>query len=115
MAARTTTKPEETETPEPEKVDHASLIDAVREVLAEIGVTGTPSEEPEESTTPEEEEVETPRQTETRMRRAVEQAVGSLHIHVGDSAGKKEEPATKEPEQVPGGPGKLAKWIGLAP
>lgn len=116
MATRTAKAPvEEETTEEPTEAPKASIKDTVLEVLSELGITKgstAPVEEPEEEGAPVE-ETETPRQTESRMRRAVDEAVGGLHIHVGQASQEPEKKA-KEPEVVPGKPSKLAKFIGLA-
>lgn len=120
MATRTAKPPVEETTEEPSnpsgEAPKASIKDTVLEVLSELGITkasSTPVEEPEEEGAPVE-EPETPRQTESRMRRAVDEAVGGLHIHLGQ-ANQEPEKKAKEPEVVPGKPSKLAKFIGLAP
>lgn len=97
---------------EPTKVDHDTLIGAIKEVLGELGITSSPTAEPVEGTNEveETEELETPRQQESRMRKAVESSIGQLHIHVD---GAKDEPKAKEAEQPPGKKPWLERVIGL--
>jgi hypothetical protein len=111
-----TAETETTDEPEVEPEEKASIKDVVLDVLADLGLTkSTESTKPTEevSKTDDVEEIESPRQQESRMRREVESAIGSLHIHVGDEGKKKSEEPKKEVEQTPGKKPFLERFIGL--
>jgi hypothetical protein len=113
MATRT--KPPEETVEEPTEVpDKATIVDTIKEVLADLGITKPASGTGEEATTETDddvEEIESPRQQESRMRKTVEAAIGDLHIHVDTKAEAK--PEKKETEAVPGKKPLLSRWIGL--
>lgn len=93
-------EPPEVETPEPEpKVEKSELVDAVKEVLEELGIKkGEPEvEEPEAKP----EKRPTARDEEATMNERVRSAV--KEFLASDEAKPKEDPK-KEPEVVPGSP-----------
>jgi hypothetical protein len=113
-ATTTVEKPDEAEETNEEKatVDKETIVGWVKEAVSEIfAKTGEDPKEvvPEEKEDPE--EVESPRQQESRMRRAVESAAGELHIHVEQP--KAAEPK-KETEDAPGKPSWLQRFVGLS-
>lgn len=87
----------------------SEAIESVKNAFRSEPAEGA-SEATETATSEAEEEVESPRAQEARVRRAVENAVGQLHIHVGEP----EKKAKPEPEAAPGKPSFLQKLIGLS-
>lgn len=105
-------KEPEAKEPDPPK---ESLIDAVKEVLSELGITGgsTPAgdSEPEPEADGDSPELASPRKIELDTERSITDAVKGLTINV--HTGDKKPAEKKEPEQAPGGKSWLTKFIGM--
>lgn len=104
---------------ESEQLDKATVVGWVKEAVAEILHGKDPDAEPvqganelEESEGPA--EILGPREQERHGEQIIREALGGIHIHMGKDDKPEPEPK-KEPEETPGKPPFLKRFVGLAP